>query len=119
LEKNNLSREKIRITNCVRCRPPNNRDPHKSEIENCNTHLNKEIDAVNPKVIIPLGRVPSETLIGKIDKITNMTGEKYTYQSKSCEAEILISVHPAATIYNRSLKPDFNSVFEKVTDIIK
>ncbi len=56
LEKINLKREDVYITNVVKCRPPGNRDPQPQEIEACSPHLDKQIELIRPRLIITLGR---------------------------------------------------------------
>ena len=66
-----LKREEVFIANVVKCRPPNNRDPLPGEIAACRKHLDKQIELINPKVVVTLGRysmarfLPNQT-IGKI-----------------------------------------------------
>ena len=66
-----LQREKVFITNIVKCRPPENRDPMVDEVRGCSPYLERQIRSVNPKLIITLGRFASEFFIsdGKISKI--------------------------------------------------
>ena len=56
LEKIDLSRQDVYITNVVKCRPPGNRDPQPAEIEACRSYLDKQIDLIHPRLIISLGR---------------------------------------------------------------
>ena len=58
-----LDRSDVRITNCVRCRPPDNRDPHKEELANCRGYLESEIARVDPELVVTLGKVPGEHLL--------------------------------------------------------
>lgn len=110
-----LDREEIRITNCVRCRPPENRDPHVAELDNCSPYLFEELHRTEPDVVVPLGRIPTEQLLGDrmTESVTTLAGDQFTED----EYEILVSVHPAATIYNRSLRPTFEETFETVAQI--
>jgi uracil-DNA glycosylase family 4 len=56
LEKIDLSRQEVYITNVVKCRPPGNRDPQPAEIEACRPYLDKQIDLLRPRLIVTLGR---------------------------------------------------------------
>ena len=56
LSKIGMQRSDVYITNIVKCRPPGNRDPEAEEIQACNDYLERQIQAINPKVIVPLGR---------------------------------------------------------------
>ena len=57
LEKGGVSRETVFITNVVKCRPPGNRDPLPEELAACSDYLNRQIEAINPLVIVTLGEV--------------------------------------------------------------
>ncbi len=115
LERAGLDREEIRITNCVRCRPPDNRDPHVSELENCSAYLFEELQRIAPRVVVPLGRVPTNQVLGeRMDgTVTELVGDQFSL----APYEVVVSVHPAATIYNRDLRPTFNKTFEIVADV--
>jgi len=69
-----LDRAAVRITNCVRCRPPDNRDPRTEELENCREYLEAEILGVDPAVIVTLGKVPSEHLLDRSVAVTAEAG---------------------------------------------
>ena len=70
-----LDRVDVRITNCVRCRPPDNRDPTRDERESCRGYLEREIAAVDPELVVTLGKVPSEHLLGRSVGVTSEAGE--------------------------------------------
>lgn len=99
LESAGLSREEVFITNVVKCRPPDNRDPRKDEIEACNPYLEKQIEILDPEVIVSLGNHATETLIGK-SGIGDLHGEELEYDGRS----IIPMYHPAAGLYNPNLK---------------
>lgn len=114
-----LNRDDVRITNCVRCRPPDNRDPHKDELENCLRHLQTEIEMMSPEIIVPLGRIPVKQVVSKeIDSLTDQVGELAETTFENSNAKAVISVHPAATLYNRDLRPRFDGVFEQVAEMV-
>jgi len=69
-----LARGDVRITNCVRCRPPDNRDPRADELANCRGYLEAEIARLDPDLIVTLGKVPSEHLLGRSVGITAESG---------------------------------------------
>lgn len=119
LAENNLSRDDIRITNCVRCRPPENRDPRVGELENCRPHLIEELARIDPEVVVTLGRVPTEQLLGDVGKVSDAAGNWYTTSLNGTEYDVLVSVHPAATLYNRSLRPRFDETFETLAGVIE
>lgn len=102
LHENGLDRESIRIANCVRCRPPDNRDPHVAELGNCRQWLETEIDRVDPDVIVTLGKVPSEHLLERDVAVTKEAGTVESVEIGDEQQDVLICVHPAAMLYDRS-----------------
>ncbi len=102
LEEFGIEREDVRITNCVRCRPPENRDPTKEELNNCREYLESEIDQVDPDVVVTLGKVPSEHLLDRDVAVTKEAGSVETVELGGQRRDVLICVHPAATLYDGS-----------------
>ncbi|WP_241686277.1 uracil-DNA glycosylase [Halorubrum amylolyticum] len=102
-----LARADVRITNCVRCRPPENRDPTAEELANCRGHLDAEIDRLDPELIVTLGKVPSEHLLDRSVAITAESGEIVDARIAGASRRVLLSVHPAATLYDRSQRDGF------------
>lgn len=102
-----LARADVRITNCVRCRPPENRDPTTEELANCRGHLESEIERLDPELIVTLGKVPSEHLLGRSVAITSESGDILDARIGGASRRVLLSVHPAATLYDRSQREGF------------
>ena len=102
-----LARADVRITNCVRCRPPDNRDPTTEELANCRGHLETEIDRLDPELIVTLGKVPSEHLLDRSVAITSESGDIVDARVAGASRRVLLSVHPAATLYDRSQRDGF------------
>ena len=102
-----LVRADVRITNCVRCRPPDNRYPTTEELANCRGHLDAEIDRLDPELIVTLGKVPSEHLLDRSVAITSESGEVVDARIAGASRRVLLSVHPAATLYDRSQRDGF------------
>lgn len=75
-----LERAQVYIGNIVKCRPPNNRDPEKDEVAACIGFIKKQIQSVNPKVIVLLGRVPMGHILGERTGITKVHGDWYDYE---------------------------------------
>src|SRR6056297_3689385 len=69
-----LGRADVRITNCVRCRPPENRDPTADELSNCRGFLEAELQNVAPDVVVTLGKVPSQHLLERSVAVTKEAG---------------------------------------------
>lgn len=107
-----LARADVRITNCVRCRPPENRDPTNEELGNCRGYLDAEIEQVDPDVIVTLGKVPSEHLLDRDVAVTNEAGDLVAVELGGTDRNLLICVHPAATLYDRSQEETFAATIE-------
>lgn len=108
-----LARADVRITNCVRCRPPENRDPTKEELNNCRGYLDTEIELVDPDVVVTLGKVPSEHLLDRDVAVTKEAGSVETAELGGTKRDVLICVHPAATLYDRSQEETLDAAIEK------
>jgi len=102
-----LARSDVRITNCVRCRPPDNRDPTTEELANCRDYLETEVDRVDPDLVVTLGKVPSEHLLDRSVAITAESGDVVDARIGGESRRVLLSVHPAATLYDRSQREGF------------
>ncbi len=111
-----LNRADIRITNCVRCRPPDNRDPRQGELENCRPYLNAEIQRVDPELLVTLGKVPAEHLLQRDVAVTSEAGDVYDASVGASVQRVLVSVHPAATLYDPSQKETFAAVIKKAAE---
>jgi len=107
-----LAREDVRVTNCVRCRPPENRDPTSEELANCRPHLEREVGLVDPEVVVTLGKVPGEHLLGRAVAVTNETGSVERLDLGGERREVLVCLHPAATLYDASQRDAFRDTIE-------
>ncbi|WP_049921976.1 uracil-DNA glycosylase [Halopiger djelfimassiliensis] len=112
-----IDREAVRITNCVRCRPPENRDPTGMELENCREYLEREIELLDPEVIVTLGKVPSEHLLDRSVAVTKEAGSVEDVRIDGTLRRVLICVHPAATLYDRSQETTFEQALERAADL--
>jgi uracil-DNA glycosylase family 4 len=113
-----LARRDIRITNCVRCRPPENRDPTTEELANCREYLEREIDAVDPEVVVTLGKVPSEHLLERSVAVTKEAGELHDARIAGTPRRVLVCVHPAATLYDPSQRETFGAALDEAVALI-
>jgi uracil-DNA glycosylase family 4 len=113
-----LARRDIRITNCVRCRPPENRDPTTEELANCREYLEREIDAVDPEVVVTLGKVPSEHLLERSVAVTKEAGELYDARIAGTARRVLVCVHPAATLYDPSQREPFGAALDEAVALL-
>jgi DNA polymerase len=112
-----LARADVRITNCVRCRPPENRDPTAEELQNCWGYLEAEIELVDPEGIVTLGKVPSEHLLDRDVSVTSEAGTVEDVNLGGAPRRLLISVHPAATFYDRSQESTFEATIERAAEL--
>jgi DNA polymerase len=109
-----LRREDVFITNVVKCRPPNNRDPAPGEIRTCtSTWLEKQIEAINPQVIITLGRY-SMALFLPNQSITKVHGQPHRVNGRV----IVPMFHPAAALHQDRFREPLLKDFEKLPQIL-
>jgi DNA polymerase len=96
-----LRREDVFITNLNKCRPPENRDPMPDEIEACQPYLWRQIELIQPRVIVALGRFAAHALTGTQTPITQMRGRLYRYR----DVPLMPTLHPAAVLRNMGQLP--------------
>ena len=89
----NLERKDIFITNTVKCRPPENRNPHDDEIKSCSGYLDEQIKLINPKVIVLLGKIAANRILNIDEPISNLRGKKYFIKENNIP--IIVFYHPA------------------------
>jgi uracil-DNA glycosylase family 4 len=108
-----MKREQVYITNILKCRPPNNRSPHASEIEQCEPYLLNQIDLIQPKLIVCLGLVAAKTLLRVEYNLQQMRGKIYNYHG----FDLMVTYHPAALLRNPYLKKFAWEDFQKIRDL--
>lgn len=113
-----LARGDVRITNCIRCRPPENRNPTAEELENCRQYLEREIDAVDPEVVVTLGKIPSEHLLKRDVAVTREAGTLVDVRIAGSPRRVLVCVHPAATLYDRSQEETFAAALDEAVALV-
>lgn len=111
-----LDRSDVRITNCVRCRPPDNRDPRQSELSNCRPYLDAEITRIDPELIITLGKVPAEQLLNRDVSVTSAAGDIHDVRIDGTARRTLVSVHPAATLYDPNQREPFREALQTAAE---
>jgi len=112
-----LDRSDVRITNCVRCRPPENRDPTADELNNCREYLSAELDRLDPELVVTLGKVPSEHLLDRSVAVTEAAGDVFDARVDGESYRLLVCVHPAATLYDRSQAETFASTIARAAEL--
>lgn len=114
LEYAGISRDKVYITNVVKCRPPNNRVPTESEKDSCKKYLESEISLIKPKVICIMGNTAYQSILGG----SNITKERGKFIKKNGKIYFL-TVHPAALIYNQKLVQTLKNDMKKLISELK
>ena len=107
----------VRITNCVRCRPPENRDPTGEELGNCRGYLESELATVEPTLVVTLGKVPSEHLLDRSVAITQEAGDVVDCRVGDRSQRVLLSMHPAATLYDASQRDAFEATIASAVSL--
>jgi uracil-DNA glycosylase len=107
MEGTDLDRKDFFITNTVKCRPPKNRTPKKSEIDVCTSnYLNEQIELINPKLVMLLGGVAAKTVLG-VKSVTEARGQVIERDGR----RFVVGYHPAVRFYREDLgekvKEDF------------
>ncbi len=102
LELIDLDRSKIYIANMVKCRPPKNRDPLENEQTACSKWLTRQIQLINPRIVVCLGRIAAMTYIGKDFKISRQHGQWFERGSIMTMA----LYHPAALLRDPRRRPE-------------
>jgi uracil-DNA glycosylase len=95
-----LSRGDVYIANVIKCRPPQNRNPEQDEVETCEPFLFKQIDAIQPKVIVALGTFAARGLLRTVDPISRLRGRVFEYRG----AKLIPTFHPAYLLRNPASK---------------
>ena len=98
-----IKREEVYIANIVKCRPPNNRDPEKDEEDACIDYLRNQVILVKPKIIVLLGRIALQKILGEDYKITSSRGKWIEKNG----IMYLPTWHPAALLRDEAKKIDF------------
>jgi len=108
-----LNRREVYIANVVKHRPPGNRDPTRNEVEACKPFLEKQIEIINPEIIVLLGNHALEFVTGS-KGISTIHGKILKKELSGKTRKIIPTFHPAALIYNRALRPDAEKDWEKI-----
>lgn len=88
-----LQREQVFIANILKCRPPKNRDPKPEEVNACSSYLREQIDLIQPKIILAVGRIAAQNLMKTETPIGKMRGRRYQYADTGIP--VVVTYHPA------------------------
>jgi len=92
----NLTREKVYIANCLKCRPPGNRNPLPTELATCNPILLRQIEIIKPKIICTLGKFATQSLLQTQDSISRLRGQFF----EAYNTRVMPTFHPAYLLRN-------------------
>ena len=110
IEAMGLQRKDVYICNVVKCRPPQNRAPEPDEVETCSPYLIRQIDAINPKVLVCLGAVSAKTLLQTTRGITQFRGQWQEWRGR----KLMATYHPAYLLRNPAAKGEVWKDLQKV-----
>lgn len=113
LESINLDRSSVYITNVVKCRPPGNRDPLPDEIAACSGYIDRQIELVNPKVVVTLGRFSMSRWFPK-ERISRIHGRPQRVGT----IMVVPMYHPAAALHQGSLRATIEADMKKLPQIV-
>ena len=105
-----LSREQVYIANVIKCRPPENRNPEPDELDACRPYIRRQVELIQPRVIVTLGRVALAGLTGKVYSITSVRGHWLEYEG----VKLMPTYHPAYLLRTPSAKKDVWADMKKV-----
>jgi uracil-DNA glycosylase len=118
LEAVHFKRDEVYICNMLKCRPPNNRDPQAEEVDCCEPYLWKQLELIQPKLILCVGRIAGQSLLKTNSSLTLLRGKFHDYRG----IPLMVTYHPAALLRNPNWKrPCWEDMqqFRKMYDDIK
>jgi uracil-DNA glycosylase family 4 len=95
-----LAREDVFICNVIKCRPPGSRAPQSDEIKSCTSFLERQLHAIQPKVIVAFGKIAAQTLLETEERISTLRGKEFSYK----EAKLIPTFHPSFLLRNPGAK---------------
>jgi len=109
-----FNREDVYITNVVKCRPPNNRNPNKEEIETCKNYLLEQIEMIKPRAIVALGRVATDFFVHSSLGMTALRGNFHEFN----DIQVMPTFHPSYIIRNEGNKSIKKMVWEDMKKVM-
>jgi DNA polymerase len=113
-----MSREEVFVVNVLKCRPPNNRDPHPVEIENCQDYLMRQIELIEPRVVATLGNFATKLLRGDPAGITRVHGRPEVRTIGVRAVRLFPLYHPAAALYTPSMLETLRADFARLPGLL-
>jgi len=118
-----LKRSDVYITNVLKCRPPNNRDPLPEEIEACGGYLAKQLEVIKPRVVVCLGRFAAQFIFNlfniEFSTISKVRGKVYEAEKWGGKVRILAIYHPAAVLYRPQLREEYEKDFKTLKELCR
>jgi len=111
-----LSRDDVYIANVIKCRPPQNRNPEPDEVESCEPFLFRQIDTIEPKVIVALGKFAAQALLRTDAPISRLRGRVFEYRGG---AKLIPTFHPAYLLRNPASKREVWEDMKVVRNLLK
>jgi DNA polymerase len=109
-----LGRDDVYIANVVKCRPPENRNPEPDELDACRPYLRRQVDLIQPKVIVTLGKFALQSLTGKTFSISAIRGQWLDYEG----VKVMPTYHPAYLLRTPSAKKDVWADMKQVMAVL-
>lgn len=113
-----LERKQVWICNVLKCRPPDNRDPHPNEIESCQDYLRSQVDLIEPVVICTLGNFSTKLLRADTTGISRLHGQPEVRIIGSRAVRLYPLYHPAAALYTPSTLETLRADFHRIPELL-
>jgi DNA polymerase len=113
-----LERADVFVCNTLKCRPPDNRDPHPKEIESCQDYLRRQVDLIEPVVICTLGNFSTKLLRADTTGISRLHGREEVRVIGSRAVRLYPLYHPAAALYTPSMLETLRADFQRIPGLI-
>ena len=118
----NLRRDKVYITNILKCHPPKNHNPNRDEINSCTGYLDRQIRTIKPRIIITLGKYASKEIFAKFNlqfsRISELHGKVFEVEIGFGKIKIIPLYHPAVACYHNEMIDMLKEDFRKLKDIL-
>ncbi len=118
-----LTRNDVFIANVLKCRPPNNRDPLPEEIDACSPYLIRQLDVIQPEIIVCLGRFSASFIFEMLDipfsGISKVRGRVFDAETSGRKVKVIATYHPAAILYKPQLREIFEGDFRTIASLLK
>jgi DNA polymerase len=118
LEEIGMGRGDVFVANTVKCRPPDNRDPHPNEIEACNDYLERQVDLIEPIVICTLGNFSTKLLRADSTGISRLHGKEEVRVIGPRAVRLYPLYHPAAALYTPSMLETLRADFHRIPELL-